>query len=336
MLLPGREWQEGYRFDFYGMEMELGIVAASNGYDFGNRIYNAKIGRWLRLDPLAKPDISAYSFSYNCPIIIIDPDGRDEVFYLTVVNNKTGTTQVYLINVKQGVYQTDVTVKASSVKLFGRNISTHDTHKVMGFYNIIHNNVLTVNEDGTVSLDKSDERTLEYTRSYFKIFRSLGKFFRGEELSGDGDEQRWGWVFTSKYQGADPTKATAVHTYKTMSIDEVTELFEILNTAVGLHSLTKSQPNPHDIEDWAEAAVLAYSIYDSYIREHPESKGELDEIISSTENSWPSGEVKGVCPACLEGNGKLSSPHGSGELYIPKEVYDEYKSKEVPQQHDKE
>ena len=51
---------------------------SGNSYDFGARIYDPRIGRWLSLDPLAHeyPFASSYNFALNNPIKLIDPDGR--------------------------------------------------------------------------------------------------------------------------------------------------------------------------------------------------------------------------------------------------------------------
>lgn len=47
-------------------------------YDFGARMYDARLGRWLSLDPLqAKyPNLSPYNFVANSPIMFVDPDGK--------------------------------------------------------------------------------------------------------------------------------------------------------------------------------------------------------------------------------------------------------------------
>jgi RHS repeat-associated protein len=48
-------------------------------YDFGARIYDARIGHFVSTDPLeAKyPYLSPYAFAANNPIYFVDPDGRD-------------------------------------------------------------------------------------------------------------------------------------------------------------------------------------------------------------------------------------------------------------------
>ncbi|MCX6232776.1 MAG: RHS repeat-associated core domain-containing protein [Bacteroidetes bacterium] len=67
------------RFGFNGQEKDDEIKGTGNSLDFGARIYDPRIGRWLALDPLqAKyPDLSPYNFCANNPIIFIDPNGKE-------------------------------------------------------------------------------------------------------------------------------------------------------------------------------------------------------------------------------------------------------------------
>lgn len=50
------------------------------GYGF-NRIYDARIAKFLSVDPLASkyPAWSPYVFVYNNPLKFIDPDGREGI-----------------------------------------------------------------------------------------------------------------------------------------------------------------------------------------------------------------------------------------------------------------
>lgn len=60
------------------MEKDDELKGISNSIDFGNRIYDPRLGRWLSLDPLISefPDISPYAFSGNSPILFIDYEGK--------------------------------------------------------------------------------------------------------------------------------------------------------------------------------------------------------------------------------------------------------------------
>jgi len=67
-----------YRFGFNGKEKDDEMNGDGNELDFGVRIYDSRVGRWLALDPLSDkyPRLSPYSAFANNPIIFIDPDGR--------------------------------------------------------------------------------------------------------------------------------------------------------------------------------------------------------------------------------------------------------------------
>jgi len=96
--------RSSYFFGFGSKEKDNEIKGEGNSYDFGARIYDPRLGRWLSLDPLmAKyPGMSPYIYTANNPILYIDQDGKD---YGVYVNHDTKT-----IIVKQTIH----TVKGGS------------------------------------------------------------------------------------------------------------------------------------------------------------------------------------------------------------------------------
>ncbi len=78
MVMPERSFSyENYRWGFNGEETDNDVKGAGNSLDFGARIYDSRLGRWLSLDPLSNkyPYVSPYVFALNNPIALIDPDG---------------------------------------------------------------------------------------------------------------------------------------------------------------------------------------------------------------------------------------------------------------------
>jgi len=81
-VMVGREYvadtTDNYRFGFNGKEKTDEIYGDGNGVDFGARIYDPRLGRWMSVDPLAGkfPDASPYNFANNNPLYFIDPNGK--------------------------------------------------------------------------------------------------------------------------------------------------------------------------------------------------------------------------------------------------------------------
>ena len=82
MVIPSRQMSNNggdYRFGFNGKEMDNEVSGTGNQYDYGFRIYNPRLGKFLSVDPLYKsyPELTTYQFASNTPIAAIDLDGLE-------------------------------------------------------------------------------------------------------------------------------------------------------------------------------------------------------------------------------------------------------------------
>jgi RHS repeat-associated protein len=90
MHMPGRSFSSGsYRYGFNGMESDDEIKGDGNSLDFGARIYDSRLGRWLSVDPYATKyvGIGPYTFVDNKPIWAVDSKGKD-IFFIINDNNE--------------------------------------------------------------------------------------------------------------------------------------------------------------------------------------------------------------------------------------------------------
>jgi RHS repeat-associated protein len=57
--------------------------------DYGMRVYDPRLGKFLSVDPSQKryPSLTPYAFVANCPLFYIDPDGRDIIPSASFMNS---------------------------------------------------------------------------------------------------------------------------------------------------------------------------------------------------------------------------------------------------------
>lgn len=98
--MPGRKFSAGttYRYGFNGKENDNDVKGEGNQQDYGMRIYDPRLGKFLSVDPLTKqyPDLTPYQFASNTPNQAIDLDGLEAVYH----NARTDATETGPLNPK--------------------------------------------------------------------------------------------------------------------------------------------------------------------------------------------------------------------------------------------
>jgi RHS repeat-associated protein len=94
MLMPERKYDNGsqYRYRFNGKEKSDEVYGEGNVYDYGFRIYNPRLGKFLSVDPLSAkyPWYTPYQFAGNMPIAAIDLDGLEQFVVIYYKHQKGG------------------------------------------------------------------------------------------------------------------------------------------------------------------------------------------------------------------------------------------------------
>lgn len=100
MIMPARQFsEEGYRYGFQGQETDDELKGEGNSVNYKYRMHDARIGRFLSIDPLAPnyPWNSPYAFSENRVIDAVELEGLEKVvvvdFYINGLRKQTTITR---------------------------------------------------------------------------------------------------------------------------------------------------------------------------------------------------------------------------------------------------
>ena len=68
-----------YRYGFNGKEGDDEVKGDDNQQDYGMRIYDPRVARFLSVDPITReyPELTPYQFASNTPIQAVDLDGLE-------------------------------------------------------------------------------------------------------------------------------------------------------------------------------------------------------------------------------------------------------------------
>jgi RHS repeat-associated protein len=90
------------RFSFNGKEKDDEVKGAGNSVDFGARVYDSRLGRFLSLDPLLRnfPSESNYTYAGNSPILMMDAEGKHKILYIVFFSDQ-GDSKIKLSDQKE-------------------------------------------------------------------------------------------------------------------------------------------------------------------------------------------------------------------------------------------
>ena len=142
-LLARAQQSRGYRYGLNGQELDPELKGRGNSYNFGARMQDPRLGRWLSIDPLAKryPSHAPYCFVGNMPIAAIDPDGKR----IKIVNNDANVRQ-QLFNDLQKLSRVQLVLLKNGEVIKARKLRKHPGESVEFTGSVSE----TLNSDGKV------------------------------------------------------------------------------------------------------------------------------------------------------------------------------------------
>ncbi len=159
VMLDGRTQENEFiRSGFNGMERDDELKGMGNSYDFGARLYDSRLGRWLTIDKRSghQPSESSYKAFHNSPLIYTDPDGNYEFLTIVVIDQRTGTKLVYEVSqvVSERIMAHGTECHGFQPFENGGAVTTHCYDTYYDFEKII---TVTIDESSKISIDVAYE-----------------------------------------------------------------------------------------------------------------------------------------------------------------------------------
>ncbi len=207
--------QDVLRFGFNGKENDNEVKGNGSQQDYGMRIYDPRLGKFLSVDPLTKsyPMLTPYQFASNSPISGVDLDGL-EFYYaangsllgkigtsteVRVVNNKDAKDvafAVFVVNMngasKEGIeyftaksnrLSTDLGVNNDQLVAFGAVIDAESSGAKAESYAIANATMNFLDEGGSTQLKTLEDVTM-YDNSFAQGATQEGySAFKGKSAS---------------------------------------------------------------------------------------------------------------------------------------------------------
>jgi RHS repeat-associated protein len=156
-----------YRYGFNGKENDNDVKGEGNQQDYGLRIYDPRLGRFLSVDPLFKeyPYKTSYDFAENSPILGSDLDGA-EIQFDIFGNRHDGPVNIKQINLALVMSQIKQNQKVGT----GNNSTPNQQGNLSMNSNLVKNTLTWAGATNDVL-----SAIAETTTSNFQITRT-GKF----------------------------------------------------------------------------------------------------------------------------------------------------------------
>jgi len=159
--LKGRNFEVvgggNYRYAFQGQESDSEVKGEGNSYDFGARMLDPRLGRWMTLDPQSnkQPDQSPYKAFLNNPLYWADPNGETEYETIILVDEKTHQTTKLSV-IKSDKIATDG--KSIGKNLFGTKFYNYYSYSTVTKYTRAADGSISVKQYTDILYDHGVQR----------------------------------------------------------------------------------------------------------------------------------------------------------------------------------
>lgn len=231
-IMPGRNWSnEEYRFGFNGMEKDNEIKGEGNSLDFGARIYDSRLGRWMSLDPAMMdfPTESHYIYCSDNPVIYSDPDGKKKIITHVWIDQTSGAETRVSVVVSDELMSEQVKVPST---FFGVPLNNQNWTNEYDWYDINETVVHTVKDGKEVG-----PPITTVTKGAYRAHTPVNIELIADKLVDDGAIEDWnamgGVNWTSSNGQGQETKSGSGEV-QSENIDLLLATLGAANTAAGV------------------------------------------------------------------------------------------------------
>ncbi len=297
--MVGRSFSSNqYRYGFNGYEKDDEVKGSGNSLDFGARIYDSRLGRWLTVDPQFRkqPGWTPYKAFLDNPIFYVDPAGETEYSTVIRINKKTGKTTLEVAKFNR--IMTDGEIKSKKTLLGG-------SYWEVDYYDYNSLTIITTNKNGK-----------ETTTTRKEIIKENGVKDSDSFNRGDNGDTKVDWGIDISRSGINFTLSSGKgEGRRTASYDVETVDLDLLLAAFGA---TRSASGSRGIKNLFEVYTRILKTIKITENIKNATKGDAS---SNRKVSSSSVEVH-ICPTCdspikdtTEHNEKLGRKKAPGKGY---------------------
>jgi RHS repeat-associated protein len=172
----------GYRYGFNGKENDNEVKGVEGSQqDYGMRIYDPRMGRFLSVDPLTKdyPELTPYQFASNSPLAAIDLDGLEGLVATGMPLGKSGTSHGMIVSTKTA----EEIKKRTIVTAFKAGFSHYIPKELIEHYSYGNGSLFKLNEQRMKDINPLQIGVQGFIEKDNKQFLDvLGKLGKGESV----------------------------------------------------------------------------------------------------------------------------------------------------------
>jgi RHS repeat-associated protein len=260
MIMPGRSFStaSGYRYGFNGKEKSDEI--ASSDLDFGARIMDARLGRWLSVDPLANkyPSENPFCFVRNSPLLFKDVDGNEGIVTITIIAADGKKSYLRAINKDY--------LLTRRLDGFGKETTNFFTGRDVQYsvYKEIIIDFSTKNELSGLMYTIIENTKKRENNANLTLWDKIGNFWSESNVSGTnyevGELREFGWKMSGGGDGVSPAAQLEWDSGlpKAKHSEYLGQLSDLLDAAGGWGDISGVKPGLSDyVRDFLEAPKLA-------------------------------------------------------------------------------